>query len=139
VTLEVLRRRGWFKTVPQHPAFSLGMGALAGFGTTVGHAAGPVMNIYFLSRDMGKNQFMGTQAWFFFIVNLAKVPVLIPQGNLTMDGFMFALKVLPAVLVGVLAGFLILPRLSLKLFNAVVLVLAFVAGGYLVCKAFLPV
>ena len=54
--------------------FTATSGILAGFGTTVGNAAGPVMSIFLLSRHLEKQEFLGTTAWFFFLVNLSKVP-----------------------------------------------------------------
>ena len=78
------------------------VGVLAGFGTTVGNAAGPVMSIFLISQGMQKEQFMGTWAWFFLIVNLTKVPLLLSLelfsvNMVTPDMLWFDLCVLPLV------------------------------------------
>ena len=40
----------------------------------IGNLAGPVANIYFLAMRFPKNEFIGTAAWLFFIINLFKLP-----------------------------------------------------------------
>jgi hypothetical protein len=47
-------------------------GVAAGFATTVANAAGPVMNLYLLSKRLPKQEFVATGAWFFFVINLAR-------------------------------------------------------------------
>ena len=44
-------------------------GLLGGFTTMIGNAAGPVMAIYLLSVKMPKYSFVGTNAWFFLVIN----------------------------------------------------------------------
>jgi hypothetical protein len=51
-----------------------GYGILAGVTTMVANAGGPVMSMYFLATRYSINRFLGTAAWFFFVVNLAKTP-----------------------------------------------------------------
>ena len=41
------------------------IGIMAGFGTTVGNSAGPIMGIYLIMMGLDKKQLMGTGAWFF--------------------------------------------------------------------------
>src|SRR5258708_11614496 len=41
-------------------------GSFAGFATMVANAAGPVMNIYLLSKQLSREEFVATGAWFFF-------------------------------------------------------------------------
>ena len=56
--------------VPKSKVFSWIMGFLAGFTTMIGNLAGPVANIYFLAIRFPKNEFIGTAAWLFFIINM---------------------------------------------------------------------
>ncbi|MET7289488.1 sulfite exporter TauE/SafE family protein [Streptomyces sp. NPDC005573] len=51
-----------------------GYGVLGGFTTMVANAGGPVMSMYLLSAGFRKLGFLGTSAFFFLIVNVAKVP-----------------------------------------------------------------
>ncbi|HMR15004.1 MAG TPA: sulfite exporter TauE/SafE family protein [Mariniflexile sp.] len=61
-------------SVPTNKVFSNGTGFLAGFTTMIGNLAGPVSDIYFLAMRWPKNEFIGTAAWLFFIINVFKLP-----------------------------------------------------------------
>lgn len=60
--------------LPKHPLFSGVAGFLSGFTTMIGNLAGPISNIYFLAMRLPKNEFIGTAAWLFFIINIFKLP-----------------------------------------------------------------
>ena len=45
-----------------------------GFATMTANAAGAVMTLYLSASGIEKRRFVGTNAWFFLIVNLTKVP-----------------------------------------------------------------
>ena len=55
-------------------------GALAGFTTMVANAGGPVTSMYFLACRFSVAAFLGTTAWFFFAVNLVKLPFTVSMG-----------------------------------------------------------
>lgn len=110
-------------------------GSVAGFSTTVSNAAGPVMGIYLTSLQLPKEQFMGTTAWYFFIVNVAKFPILAglsianPSNPIvTASSLTFNLAMTPVILFGVFLGKWMLPRISQRAFDSVVLVLAAIAA-----------
>jgi len=67
-------------------------------------AAGPVMNLYLLTRRLPKEQFVATGAWFFFILNLTKAPVYAWYGLYSRDSLLFNLTMVPIVLAGALTG-----------------------------------
>jgi uncharacterized membrane protein YfcA len=60
--------------IPTSRIFSSSAGLLAGFTTMIGNLAGPIANIYFLAIRLPKNEFIGTAAWLFFIINIFKLP-----------------------------------------------------------------
>jgi uncharacterized membrane protein YfcA len=103
-------------------------GFLAGFGTTVGNAAGPVMSIYLVGQRLEKQEFLGTSAWFFFLVNLSKLPLFFGLNMITRPTLRFDLLLLPVVVVGALAGVWFLRRIPQRLFNTLVLLLAGIAA-----------
>jgi hypothetical protein len=124
LVLELCRRRiGWFQT-PHRWWFTATMGVLAGFGTAVGNAAGPAMGIYLVSQRLDKHEFIGTAAWFFFLVNTSKIPVFIGLGMITAATIGFDLVLLPMVVVGAVVGVYLLPKIPQRAFNTIVLVLA---------------
>lgn len=80
-------------------------GIAGGFSTMIGNAAGPVMSVYLLSRKLPKNEYIGTAAWFFFVVNLIKLPLQIwIWHNITLQSFIFNLILLPAIAAGAFLG-----------------------------------
>ena len=126
--IEVARKHlGWDK-MPDRWWFVGTTGGLAGFGTTVGNAAGPVMSIYLVSSYLDKYEFLGTAAWFFFFVNLSKLPVFYSLNMITPATLMFDLIIAPAVVVGALVGVTVLKRIPQAVFNSLVLALAGIAA-----------
>ncbi len=78
---------------------------MGGFSTMIGNAAGPIMSVYLLSMNLQKNTYIGTTAWFFFIVNVFKLPLQIwGWHNITLKTLSFNLVLLPAIALGALAG-----------------------------------
>ena len=117
--------------VPTHWTFAAGAGLLAGVTTMMANAAGPIMAIYLLAMRFDKERFIGTQAWFFWIVNLSKLPLSRKLGLVTTQTLQANLYVLPAILAGGVLGILLVHRISQKAFDAAVRVLAIGAGIYL--------
>ncbi|GAA4421941.1 TSUP family transporter [Georgenia halophila] len=113
-------------------ALTLGYGTLGGFTTMVANAAGPVMSLYFLTASTSVNRFLGTAAWFFFAVNLAKTPFSISLGLIDTATLRLDLFLVPAVVVGALTGRVIARRLDFRLFDKLVMGLTVVSASYLV-------
>jgi uncharacterized membrane protein YfcA len=104
----------------------------AGFATTVANAAGPVMSVYLLSKRLPKEELVATGAVFFFLINLAKVPIYAARGMIGRSSLLFDLCLLPAVAAGALLGRHLLRRLPQATFEVVVLSLTAVAALLLV-------
>ncbi len=104
------------------------MGLLAGATTMMANAAGPVMTLYLLSMKMPKQKFIGTAAWFFFIVNWIKVPLMASEDMITVSTLKINLCVFPAVVCGAYAGIWLFKRIPQRLFNILALVLATAAA-----------
>lgn len=128
IGIELLRRKFRWRNMPNSWWFSGVSGSCAGFGTAVGNAAGPVMSMYLVSRELNKHEFMGTKAWFFFAVNLVKVPFFIMLGMITPHTLKFNMYMVPAVITGVFLGFTVLPLIPQKIFNTAVILLALAAA-----------
>ncbi|TRX51288.1 sulfite exporter TauE/SafE family protein [Fulvivirga sp. M361] len=93
------------KRIPQSRSFGIVMGLSAGFATMVGNLAGAFSNIYFLAMRLPKDQFIGTAAWLFFMINLFKLPFHIwVWHTITYDSLLVSLRIYPAVLVGFFIG-----------------------------------
>ena len=128
LVLQIARQRFGWEEMPDRQWFIATTGVLAGFGTAVGNAAGPVMSIYLISKRMDKQEFLGTAAWFFFIVNLSKIPFFLGLGMITPATLRLDALLVPVVVVGAIVGVLVLKRIPQTVFNAIVLSLAGVAA-----------
>ena len=123
-----MRRPEWFADVPHSPWFAWTMGLLAGVTTMLANAAGPIMALYFLSVALPKFEFVGTSAWYFFIVNSFKVPFSVSLGLIHGDTLLLNVILIPCVALGLLAGRWLVKRIPQKLFDGLLLTFAAVAA-----------
>jgi uncharacterized protein len=110
-------------SIPNTWWFAAIAGFLGGATTMIANAAGPVMMIYLLSMRLPKEQFIGTAAWFFFIVNWLKVPLSVGLGLINADSLAFNAVLIPAVVAGAFAGLYLAKRIPEKAFMIAVQVL----------------
>jgi uncharacterized membrane protein YfcA len=101
--------------------FGLGMGVLAGVTTMIANAAGPVANLYFLSVGLPKWNLIGTSAWFFFVINLCKIPFSAQLGLTNAASLTLALALAPLVVTGFFFGRRIAAFMPQKTFERFVL------------------
>ncbi len=126
--LHLARARWGWESMPDKWWFVAITGLLAGFGTVVGHAAGPAMAVYFLAKKLDKHEFIGTAAWFFFLVNVSKIPFYVSIGAINSTTLQLDLLVAPVVVAGALLGVAVHKRISQRRFNTLVLLLAALAA-----------
>lgn len=110
--------KGKENTLSSHWWYGSLFGLMGGFTTMIGNAAGPVMAIYLLSVRMPKNSFVGTNAWFFLVINYLKIPVQVfAWGNITSSSLMLDACTIPFVLIGGLLGIALVKKLPEKGFR----------------------
>ena len=108
--------------IPRHWAFAAILGLVGGFSTMIGNAAGPLMALYLLSMRLPKNHYIGTAAWFFFIINLSKVPLhVFSWHTITWDSFLLDLLIIPAIAAGAFLGIWLVSLLPEKWYRYMVL------------------
>lgn len=108
--------------IPKSRGFAAGLGLLGGFSTMIGNAAGPVMALYLLSMRLPKNVYIGTGAWFFFIVNLSKVPLHVwSWKTITLESFLLDVLIIPAIAAGAFLGIWLVRLLPEKIFRIIVI------------------
>ncbi|MDT0320390.1 sulfite exporter TauE/SafE family protein [Streptomyces millisiae] len=103
-------------------------GLLAGFTTMVANAGGAVMSLYLLSAGFPKLAFLGTAAWFFFIVNLFKVPFSVGLGLIDGESLLLNAALVGGVLLGAFAGRRLIRRIDQARFERLVLLFTVVAS-----------
>jgi uncharacterized protein len=128
VGLDLARRAMKVELRAENRVLAITAGVLAGVFTMLANAAGPIMTVYLLSMNMDKDEFVGTSAWFYFIINLFKLPFSIALGLVTWETLKFNLFLLPLVVVGSFVGVVVMKKLPQKAFNIIAQVLAVVGG-----------
>ena len=103
-------------------------GIFAGFTSTIAHAAGPIVSLYMFTQGMGKSLFVGTVAWTFMLINLAKLPFYLGIGLIDPAVLRFDLALVWVVPIGSWLGHWMHTRISETLFNRVVMVLVLIGG-----------
>ena len=117
------------RKVPTHWSFAALMGMMGGFSTMVGNLAGAFSNIYFLAIKLPKNEFIGTAAWLFFIINLFKVPFHIwSWGTINLASFQISMTLIPIVISGFGLGVFMVKRINNVKYRQLILVLTGLGG-----------
>jgi uncharacterized membrane protein YfcA len=124
-------RRGGDLPIPTGWWFPVCMGLVAGVTTMMANAAGPVMVIYLLAMRLPKNEFLGTGAWYYLILNWFKVPFSVHLGLINWQSLQFNLVLLPLIVLGAVAGVKLMKFIPEKAFNSIVQLLAVVAAAAL--------
>lgn len=100
------------ETIPTHWSFAASLGLLGGFATMMGNAAGSIMAIYLLALRLPKNEYIGTAAWFFFIVNIFKLPLhIFSWKTITVHSVLLDLVTFPAIALGAFLGIQIIKKI----------------------------
>ena len=108
--------------VPNDAWFYILVGVLSGFASMIGNAAGPIFSIYLLALGFQKNNFMGTNAWFFFIINLTKLPLQIfVWHNIGISSFTTTIAMIPVITAGAALGFFVIKKINDKYFRYIVI------------------
>lgn len=127
--LVYMERKGKDFSVPKNPVFYILIGIISGFGSMIGNAAGPIFSVYLLALGFKKNTYMGTNAWFFFIVNFLKLPLqIILWNNISMRNVGLTFLMIPFITVGALLGFIVLKRVNEKFFRYLIITMTTIAA-----------
>ena len=114
-----------------HSPVSTLLGVGAGASTMIANAGGPMMTLYLLRMRVTALSFMGTVAWFFFAVNLLKLPFSVNLGLITRQSLLFDLVLVPGLLIGAFVGFRFVQRSSRRVFEMVAILATLAAGLWL--------
>lgn len=113
--------------IRQNHILSIGVGLLGGISTIIGNAAGPIMTIYFLSMGFKKNNYIGTAAWFFLIVNIFKVPFhFLIWDTINFNIIIFNIMLLPLIFVGAYIGVKVVRIIPNGIYNIILIISVFI-------------
>jgi uncharacterized membrane protein YfcA len=131
IVLEVRRN----VRMPENKLFAASMGLISGFTTMLGNLAGAFSNLYFLAMRMPKNNFIGTAAWVFLVVNLFKLPFQVWYWkNITIPTLQTDLALLPALIAGFWIGVKIVSKIREEGYRRIVIVLTLVGAVFIFLK-----
>jgi len=130
VAVQVFRklRPVFFDKLSESQGFGVAAGALGGFSTMLANAAGPVIQLYFLARRLPKMEMIGIGARFFLLVNLIKIPLNAKLALITQESLFENLRLLPGVVLGIIAGRWLIGRVPQAVFEWMIVVFAFAAA-----------
>jgi len=114
--------------VPHAWWFRWSMGMLAGVTSMLANASGPIIALYTLAVGLPKLELVGTNAWFFMIVNAIKVPFSFGLGLIHPDSLMINVILAPAIACGLWGGQWLTRRMPQRLFDGLLLCFAGVAA-----------
>jgi uncharacterized membrane protein YfcA len=121
--------------IPGGILFPAVMGLAGGFATMVGNAAGAIMALYLLSMRLPKNEYIGTGAWFFMMINLFKIPFHIwIWDTIDLKSFTFDLLLFPAIAIGAFFGIFIVKIIPEKAYRIFLLVTTAISAFVLIIR-----
>ena len=107
-------------------------GTLAGMTTMGANAGGAAMSLYLVKMRVPMLAFMGTSVWFFFIINVIKVPFVLALGVLDLATLRLNLLFAPILVAGALLGAFTFKRMHPTVFTYSALALSGVAALWLI-------
>ncbi|MCG8671095.1 MAG: sulfite exporter TauE/SafE family protein [Pseudomonadales bacterium] len=111
-------------------------GGLSGITSTVIHSGGPPMNIYLISRQLPKLEWIATAGMMFGLMNLIKIIPYVWVGEWTVEMLLVALALVPAALLGIKLGYWLQSFFNQQRFEQWCRGFLFVSGVLLLAKSF---
>ena len=134
LALQSLRslRPGLLERIAEHRMFGTGAGVAAGVTTMLANAAGPVFQLYLLSRRFGKMKMIGIGARFFLLINLIKLPLNQNLGLINATTLGINLSLAPGIVLGILLGKWLLHRIPQRGFEWLIIIFAALAAARMI-------
>ncbi len=127
--------RGKKESLSDKLLFRSFFGITGGFATMIGNAAGPIFNLYILSMRLPKNSFIGTGAWFFFFLNIFKVPFhIFAWHTITPKTFHLDVLMIPGIIAGAYTGKYIVKFIPEKAYRYFIFTIIFLSSLMLLFK-----
>lgn len=115
---------GLLARMADHHAFGTGAGVAGGVTTMLANAAGPVIQLYLLSRRLPKMEMIGIGARFFLLINLIKVPINGQLNLINAQTLIENLKLAPGIVAGIFIGKWLLLKVPQRAFEWMILAFA---------------
>ncbi|CAN5423116.1 sulfite exporter TauE/SafE family protein [soil metagenome] len=110
-------------------------GVVCGFTSQIAHAGAPPFQIWVTPKKLPHQEFVGTSAVFFALMNWAKVPAYAALGEFTPDNLATSAMLVPLAIASTLAGVWLIRRLDTPRFYTIVYALMVGLGVKLIIDA----
>lgn len=118
--------------IPDYIWFAAIMGIAGGFTSMVGNLAGSVMAVYLLSMRLPKNEYIGTTAWFFMVVNWFKVPFhVFVWDTISWNSFLIDVIMLPVIAIGAWLGIVIVRQIPERTYRWFIIGMTLLAATFM--------
>ena len=122
-------------SVPTNKLFVGSMGLSAGFATMMGNLSGSFANVYFLAMRMLKNNFIGTAAWLFLVINFFKLPFQVFYWhNIKPSTLYVDLFLIPSLVAGFWAGVKLVSVIKDDSYRKIVIALTLIGALFMFLK-----
>ena len=80
-------------------------------------------------NELPKNEFIGTSAWLFFIINIFKIPFhVLFWKTITIKSLIISSRLIPFVIIGLIIGVFIVKKIENKNYRKLILILTAIGG-----------
>jgi uncharacterized membrane protein YfcA len=128
----ILPLRKKLEGLPPSKPWGVLWGGVAGFTSFISHTGGPPFQIYVLPRKLPPAVYAGTTAFFFAIVNTAKLVPYYFLGQLNVQNLTLSAALAPVGVLGVFIGIYLVRRIDARLFYRIAYWLVFVLALQLI-------
>ena len=120
--------RGFKKQIKNEKLALAPVGFLSGFlmGSTT--LAGPPVILFFVNQGVEKQIFRANLVAYFTVLTLATIPTYVIAGVITTEVISYAIRFLPAVILGAITGIKLSHKVDEKLFRNIALIIITIAG-----------
>lgn len=113
----------------RRPWLARTIGFITGFSTMIANVSSPILAIFLLALKLPKREFIGTIVWFFFVINLLKLPFHIwSWETIQVPTLGLALLTIPIIGLGFLIGLQIVGRIDEKSFRYLIIGVTLIAA-----------
>ena len=128
----ILPLRKKLEGLPPSRPWGVFWGSIAGFTSFISHTGGPPFQIYTLPRRLPPAVYAGTTAFFFAIVNTAKLVPYYFLGQLNVQNLTLSAALAPIGVLGVFIGIYLVRRIDARLFYRIAYWLVFILALQLI-------
>ncbi|MCP8884644.1 sulfite exporter TauE/SafE family protein [Devosia sp. XJ19-1] len=128
----ILPLRKKLEGLPPSKPWGVLWGGIAGFTSFISHTGGPPFQIYVLPRRLPPAVYAGTTAFFFAIVNTAKLVPYYFLGQLNVHNLTLSAALAPVGVLGVFIGIYLVRRIDARLFYRIAYWLVFILALQLI-------